>query len=423
MTVLAPPPPPLSLTQETVDAWPQYLEEVGQRWQAVFPYRKTHSRAVAYVEGLCSGAARKNCWQLAEVQGDADPYGFQHLLGRATWSPAAAQAALSAYVMDHLGAAQGVLIVDETGFLKKGRHSAGVARQYSGTAGRIENCQIGVFLAYAGPRGATLLDRALYLPRSWTDAPARLQEVGLAADMPFATKPQLAQQLLQRARAAGVTAAWVVGDSVYGHSSQLRQGLEAQGQAYVLAVPGNEHVWVGHRQVQVQDLVAELPAADWQPRVCGLGAKGPRVYDWQCHTLAAPADQPWGRYLLCRRSREDPARTQAYLVLAPQECALETLVQVAGTRWCIESGFEAAKGEVGLDEYEVRSATGWYRHITLALWAMALLAVIRATTLPPEAPPEAPAESPLEAPPQSPTKKKSTSSLAAFKQSRGLGSA
>ena len=407
MSAFAPPPPPAPLTRETADAWPQYLDEVAQRWQAVFPYRKTHRRAVAYLEGLCSGAARKNSWQLAEVQGDANPYGFQHLLGRATWSPAAAQAALSAYVMDHLGDPQGVLIVDETGFLKKGRHSAGVARQYSGTAGRIENCQVGVFLAYAGPRGATLLDRALYLPRSWTDAPARLQAVGLAADTPFATKPQLAQQLLQRAGAVGVTAAWVVGDSVYGHSSQLRQGLEEQGQAYVLAVPGNEYVWVGFRQVQVQDLVAELPAAAWQPRACGLGAKGPRVYDWQCHPLAAPTGQPRGRYLLCRRSREDPARLQAYLVLAPQDCALQTLVQVAGTRGCIESGFEAAKGEVGLDEYEVRSATGWHRHITLALWAMALLAVIRATTLPAESLP----------------KKKPTTSLAAFKQSRGLGSA
>ena len=204
-----------------------------------------------------------------------------------------------------------------------------------------------------------------------------------------------------------MTAAWVVGDSVYGHSSQLRQGLEEQGQAYVLAVPGNEYVWVGFRQVQVQDLVAELPAAAWQPRACGLGAKGPRVYDWQCHPLAAPTGPPRGRYLLCRRSREDPARLQAYLVLAPQDCALQTLVQVAGTRGCIESGFEAAKGEVGLDEYEVRSATGWHRHITLALWAMALLAVIRATTLPAESLP----------------KKKPTTSLAAFKQSRGLGSA
>ena len=277
MSVLAPPSPPTPLTQETVAAWPQYLDEVGQRWPTVFPYRKTPARAVAYVEGLCSGAPRKNCGQLAAVQGDADPYGFQHLLGRATWSPAVAPAALSAYVMDHLGDPQGVLIVDETGFLKKGRHSAGVARPYSGTAGRVENCQIGVFLADAGPRGAPLLDRALYLPRSWTDAPARLQAGGLAADTPFATQPQRAQQMLARARAAGVTAAWVVGDSVSGHSSQLRQGLESQAQPYVLAVPGNEHVGVGFRQVQVQALVAALPAEEWQPQVCGLGAQGPRV--------------------------------------------------------------------------------------------------------------------------------------------------
>ncbi len=272
---LTPPPVPESLAPETVSAWSAYLEEVGRRWQAVCPVGQTHRRALAYLEGLCRAAPRKNSWQLAEVHGEANPYGFQHLLGRALGSPAAAQQALSAYVMDYLGDAQGVLIVDETGFLKKGRHSAGVARQYSGTAGRIENCQVGVFLAYAGPRGSTLLDRALYLPRSGTDAPARLQTVGLAADTPFATKPQLAQQMLARARAAGVAAAWVVGDSGYGHSAELRQELEHQGQSYLLAVPGNEYVWVGYRQVQVQALLAGLQAEAWQPRACGLGAKGP----------------------------------------------------------------------------------------------------------------------------------------------------
>ena len=407
--VSAPPPPPEPPAPETLAAWPEHLAEVAARLRPVCPDVRTHGRARAYVEGLLGPAARKNSWQLAEARGEANPYAFQHLLGRAAWSPDAARDALYAYVAAHLGHADGVAVIDETGFLKQGTHSAGVARQYCGTAGRIANCQVGVFLAYAGPRGHTLVDRELYLPEDWTKAPARLQAAGLAPDTPFATKPQLAQRMLARARDAGLPVAWVTGDSVYGHSADLRQWLEARSQSYVLAVAGNEYVWAGLRQVRVGDLWAWLPAADWETRACGLGAKGPRLYDWQCRVLAEPEDQPWGRYLLFRRSCPDPADgRQAYLVYAAQRCSLETLVQVAGTRWCIESGFEAAKQETGLDEYEVRSATGWYRHITLALWALALLAVLRATTLPEAAPP---------------VKKKPAGSLAAFKRSRGLASA
>ena len=386
----------------------RHLAELDTRLRAVFPYRKTHRRALAYIEGLLGTVPRKNSWHLAELEGEANPYGFQYLLGRAAWSPDSAQDELLAYAAAHLGHADGVAVLGETGFLKKGEHSAGVARQYNGTAGRIENCQVGIFVTYAGPRGVTLLDRELYLPQSWTNKPARLQAVGLAPDTPFATKPQLARRMLARVLNAGPPVAWVTGDCVYGHSTDLRQWLEARGQSYVMAAPANEHVWVGFRQVQVQDVRAHLPDADWETQACGLGPKGPRLYNWQCRVLDEPEDADWGRYVLLQGACADRDDAQAYIVYAAQRqaCALETLVRVAGARWCIERVFKDAKQEAGLDEYEVRSATGWYRHVTLALWALALLAVLRATTLPDAAPP---------------VKKKPAGSLAAFRRSRGLG--
>ena len=271
------------------------------------------------------------------------------------------------------------------GFLKKGRHSAGVARQYSGTAGRIENCQIGVFLGYASRLGQALLDRELYLPKEWTDDPARCQQAGIPADRRFATKPQLAQHMLQRALAAGVPGRWVTGDSVYGNDRRLRLWLEAQPWAYVLAVSGQEYVWLGWQQRQVKTLLAALPEDSWTRLSAGDGAKGPRWYDWQWLPLADPVDPQWRRWLLVRRSMSTPKELTAYVVFAPQATALEEVVRVAGSRWTIESGFEAAKGEVGLDDYEVRSWTGWYRHITLVMWAYALLTVLRAGAIAVEA--------------------------------------
>ena len=411
LSASAPPPPPESLALEDLAAWPDHLAEVATRLQAVFPYRRTHRRALAYIEGLFSTAPRKNSWQLAEVQGEANPYGFQHLLGRAAWSPEAGRDALLAYVVDHLADRAGVGIIDETGFLKKGTHSAGVARQYSGTAGRIENCQIGVFLAFAGARGAVLVDRELYLPEAWTNDPARLQAAGLAPDTPLATKPERARRMLARALDAGLSLAWVTGDSVYGHSADLRRALEDRGQAYVLAVPGHEQVWWGWRQPAVSAIHAALAEGDWQRRSAGPGSKGERWYEWQWlrTEMAVVGDgdppAPRVRSLLFRRSCTDPDDWTAYRVHAPRDTALDTVVRVAGTRGCIESGFEAAKQEVGLDEYEVRSATGWYRHMTLALWALALLAVVRAADL---------------ARPDPQKKSPDTNSLAAFRRSRGL---
>lgn len=363
--------------------------------------------------GPVQHGARKNSWQWAEVQGEANPYGFQPLLGRAAWSPEAVRDALLAYVVDHLAEVAGVGIIDETGFLKKGTHSAGVARQYSGTAGRIENCQIGVFLAYAGARGTVLVDRELYLSTAWTRDPARLQAVGRAPDTPLATKPERARRMRERALEAGLPLAWVTGDSVYGHAPDLRRALEDRGQAYVLAVPRHEKVWWGWRQPAVSALHAALAEADWPRRRAGPGRKGERGYEWQWlrteMEVAGNEDPPAPRVRsrLFRRSCTDPDDGTAYRVHAPRGTELDTVVRGAGTRGCLESGFEAAKQEVGLDEYEVRSATGGYRHMTLALWALARLAGLRAGTLPTVPP----------------VKKKPTGSLAAFKQSRGLVSA
>jgi len=365
---------------------------------------------MAYVRGLLSPAERKTSWQLAEVSGESTPYAFQHLLRRALWDPEAVRDERRRYVIQHLGAPEAVLVLDETGFLKKGRHSAGMARQYSGTAGRIENCQSGVFLGYASQLGQALLDRELYLPKEWTDDPARCRQAGIPAEHRFATKPQLAQHMLPRALAAGVPGRWVTGDSVYGNDRRLRVWLGSQPQAYVLTGAGQEYVWLGWQQRQVKTLLATLPEDSWTRLSAGDGAKGPRWYDWQWLPLADPVDPPWRRWLLVRRRISTPNELTAYVVFAPQATALEAVVRVAGSRWTIESSFEAAKGEVGLDDYEVRRWTGWYRHITLAMWAYALLAVLRAGAMAIEA---------LKKRLPTPSRR---SSLAAFKAERGLTS-
>ena len=385
-----------------------YLTAIERRLAPYFERAEPRQRALAYLRGLLSPAERKNSWQLAEVSGDATPYGLQHLLRRALWDPEAVRDELRRYVVQHLGDAAAVLVIDETGFLKKGRHSAGVARQYSGTAGRIENCQIGVFVGYASRHGHTLLDRELYLPAEWTNDRARCQQAGIAADRGFATKPALAKEMLQRTLAAGVPARWVTGDSVYGDDRRLRMWLEAQPQAHVLAVSGKEYVWLDVRQRQVKTILAALPTEGWTRLSAGEGAKGPRWYDWRWLPLAEPLEPNWRRWLLVRRSVSDSQDLQAYVVFAPQETPLAEVVRVAGTRWTIEQLFEAAKGDVGLDHYEVRSWTGWFRHITLAMWALALLTVLRAGAIA------------LEALKKSLPSRKEDSSLSVFKARRGL---
>jgi len=401
----APLPEPAPLTAATVRGWQAQRAEVDRRLAPCFRRSEARQRAGAYVDGLLSDTRRKNGWQLAETVGDATPYGVQHLLGRAVWSADRARDKLFAYVAEHLGDPEGVVVVDETGFPKQGEHSAGVAPQYCGTLGKVGNCQVGVFLAYVGARGHTLLDRELYLPEAWTKDRDRLQAVGLAPDTPFATKPALARRMLERVLEAGPPVAWVTGDTVYGHSRALRSWLEDEGLHHVLAVPRNEELWAGSDLWRVDEVQAVHAHREWYRISAGAGSKGERWYDWQCWVLAEPEAADWGHYLLFRRSLADPDDWQAYVAFAPQGCDLETLVAVAGSRWCIEHAFEAAKQETGLDDYEVRSAHGWYRHVTLALWALALLAVVRAADL---------------ARPDSQKKSPDTNSLAAFRRSRGL---
>jgi SRSO17 transposase len=400
--------PPLEQDAAMVQGGAAYMSDIERRLAPYFERAEPRQRAMAYLCGLLSPAERKNSWQLAEVNGDATPYAIQHLLRRALWDPEAVREELHRYVVQHLEDPEAVLVVDETGFLKKGRHSAGVARQYSGTAGRVENCQIGVFLGYASALGHALLDRELYLPQEWTDDRERCRQAGIPAARSFATKPQLARQLLTRAFAAGTSAKWITGDSVYGDDRRLRVWLEAQPQAYVLAVSGKEYVWLGGQQRRVNTILAALPEDDWSRLSAGDGAKGPRWYDWRWLPLAEPLEPTWRRWLLIRRSISDTTEMRAYVVFAPQETTLEAVVRVAGARWTIEQLFEAAKGEVGLDHYEVRSWTGWYRHITLAMWALALLTVMRAGAIAVET-----FKKNLPPAPQQ-------SSLAAFKVSRGL---
>ncbi len=313
-------------------------------------------------------------------------------------------------MVEQLGDPDAVLVLDETGFVKKGDRSAGVQRQYTGTAGKHENCQVGVFLAYAAPGGVALVDRDLYLPKSWTQDRARCRAAGIPDDVGFQTKPQLGQAMLERALAAGVPFGWVTGDTVYGGDRRLRVWLEERPQAYVLAVSGKEYLWLGWQQRQVKSILASLPTEGWTHLSAGDGSKGPRWYDWHWLPLTAPLESGWRRWLLVRRGGSDPTDLTAYVVFAPQETTPEEAVRVAGTRWVIEQLFEAAKGEVGLDHYEVRSWPGWYRHITLAMWALALLTIMRAgmiavewlkkSLLPPQA----------------------ASSLAGFKAQRGLAS-
>ena len=380
MLDILPENPPAALDLQDVEVWNIYWGQLERRIGPVFARSDALVRAMAYLAGLLSPAERKNSWQLAEMMGAPNPYGFQHLLGRADWQPDTLRDVLRTYVTDYLADPDAVGVIDETGFLKKGTHSAGVARQYSGTAGRVENCQMGVFLAYASRYGQTLLDRELYLPAAWTSDRARCERAGIPEDRAFATKPALAQHMLARAFAAGVILAWVAGDSVYGNDPVLRGWLEQRPQAYVLAVAVNEMVWVAHVPQQIKTLLTALPTAGWVRLSAGAGSKGPRIYDWQRLELSDPPPLGWQRWLLVRRSVSDPSEMTAYRVFARAGTSLETQVQVAGLRWTVEESFQTAKGDVGLDQYEVRSWTGWYRHITLAMWAQAFLAVIRTET-------------------------------------------
>jgi SRSO17 transposase len=364
-------------TADQVAAWADELGAVAERIGGRFARSEPRRRAVGYVRGLLSQAERKNGWQLAEHLGDPTPDGVQHLPARAGWDADAVRDDLIRYAADHLGGPGGVLVVDETGFLKKGTKSCGVARQYSGAAGRVENCQIGVFLGYAGRKGRALLDRALYLPKEWADDAGRREAAGVPEAVEFATKPVLARRLIDRAVAAGVPARWVTADAVYGADYHFRTAVEGHGLGYVVGVRSDFAVWAGFRQVRAGALLAEVPAGAWHRLSCGAGAKGPRVYDWAVLRTNCPDPDEYARWLLIRRSASDPAEVAYFACGGPPATTVDGLVRVAGARWAIEDLFELAKGDCGLDGYEVRSWVGWHRHVTLSLFALAVVAVIR----------------------------------------------
>jgi SRSO17 transposase len=365
-------------TAEQVAVWAGELTAVAERIGRHFARSEPRQRAANYIRGLLGDAQRKNGWQLAEHLGDPTPDGVQHLLARADWDADAVRDELLGYVRERLGHPDGVLIVDETGFLKKGTKSVGVARQYSGTAGRIENCQIGVFLGYTTRHGRALLDRALYLPKEWAEDAQRRAEAGVPRAVRFATKLVLARQMIERAVAAGVPARWLTADAVYGADYGFRSALENLGLGYVVGVRADYAAWVGCQQVRAKALLAEVSAEGWHRLSCGAGAKGPRGYDWALIRTNAPEPAVLGRWLLIRRSLSDPGEVAYFACGGPPATTLAELVRVAGARWAIEECFEIGKGDCGLDEYEVRSWVGWHRHVTLSLFALALVTALRA---------------------------------------------
>jgi SRSO17 transposase len=348
------------------------MGRIAGRFARVEPRR----RARAFVLGLLSGLRRKNCWTIAEQAGDATPDGMQHLLAAARWDADAVRDDVRAYVVEHLGSANAVLVVDETGDLKKGTASAGVQRQYSGTAGRVENCQVAVFLSYASPAGHALIDRELYLPRSWTADPARCAAAGIPDKTVFATKPKLARRMIARALDAGTPAAWVTGDEVYGADPGLRADLERRRIGYVLAVAASRQVTTAAGPCQVRKLAAALPRRAWQRYSAGEGVKGHRYYDWAW--LAIDPGRPGHHHLLIRRGRRT-GELAYYRCYSPRHVPLPALVKIAGIRWTTEENFQAGKGLTGLDEHQVRRWDPWYRWTTLAMLALAFLTIAAAT--------------------------------------------
>ena len=348
------------------------MERIAGRFARV----ESRRRARSFVLGLLSGLRRKNCWTIAEQAGDATPDGMQHLLAAARWDADAVRDDVRAYVVEHLGSPDAVLVVDETGDLKKGTASAGVQRQYTGTAGRVENCQVAVFLSYASAAGHALIDRELYLPRSWTTDPARCQAAGVPDGTVFATKPKLARVMIARALDAGTPAGWATGDEVYGADPGLRADLERREVGYVLAVAKDHQVTTGLRACRADKLAAALPPHAWQCLSAGPGAKGHRYYDWAWVAIGPAC--PGYRWLLIRRNRRT-RKLAFYRCYCPHHVPLPTLVKIAGIRWTTEENFQASKGLTGLDEHQVRRWGSWYRWTTLAMLALAFLSIVAAT--------------------------------------------
>jgi SRSO17 transposase len=395
------------MTEAELQEWAEDFEAFHARFAPIFGRKEPREQAQKYIRGLLAPVERKNSWQLAEAVGEAIPDSTQRLLYLSRWEADEARDELEAYVSEVFGEAEAIGVVDETGFLKKGEHSVGVKRQYSGTAGKIENCQVGTFLSYVSSRGQVLLDRRLYLPEEWCDDAERRAKAKVPEAVVFQTKPQQAGEMLKHAWAQGVPMRWVTGDAVYGDAPELRATISTAGRWYVLGVRPQTSVWLerppletpgpserGRPQTKTR-LAEGAPAAlpvvavvaawserRWQRLTVTEGSKGPRTYDWADQRIiesrdGLPGEELW---LIARRSLTDPTDIAYFLSNAPLAMALERLAQVAAARATIEQCLETAKGETGLDEYEVRYWHSWQRHITLAMMAQAWLAAVRSRT-------------------------------------------
>jgi len=359
------------------DRWEAEFEDLAVRLGPRFARVETRRTARKMLAGMVSELPNKNCWTLAEHAGDTTPDAMQHLLAEAVADDDGMRDDLRDYVIAHLGDTEATLIVDETGDLKKGIMTVGVQRQYSGTAGRIENCQVAVYLTYATTAGHAFIDRALYLPRSWSSDPARRAGAGVPADAGFATKPALAEHMIVAALDAGVPAKWVTGDEVYGGDPKLRAELESRGTGHVFAVACDHRVNTGVDRVRADVLSRKLPRRAWQPLCAGDGAKGSRLYDWAWigidpDTTNPPAGQRW----LLIRHNQRTGELAYYRCYAPGSATLARLVKVAGRRWSIEENFQTAKTLTGLDQHQVRRWRSWHRWTLLAMLAHPFLTVL-----------------------------------------------
>ncbi|MGH3164844.1 MAG: IS701 family transposase [Trebonia sp.] len=354
------------------------LDRVHERIAGRFGRAEPRARVREYLCGLVAGLERKNGWTLAEHAGEACPDGMQRLLCRADWDVDGVRDDVRAYVVEHLGDPEGVLIADDTGFLKKGTRSAGVQRQYSGTAGRTENCQVGVLLAYASRYGHALIDRELYLPQSWTEDPVRCREAGIPEEAEFTTKPRQAQAMIARAVAAGVPFAWFTADEAYGQAKWLQAWLEDRDIWYVMAIRCSDTLTMPEGERRADTLIAAVPSRAWQKISAGAGAHGPREYHWARISVQAGHKRGRGHWLLARRSLSDPGEIAYYACYGPSRCSTADLAWTAGSRWHIEECIQQAKGEAGLDHYQVRTWRAWHAHVTLSMLALAWLAACKA---------------------------------------------
>ena len=392
------------MTIEELERWQEEFEQFHARFADLFERSESREQAKKYLRGLLAQAERKNSWQMAEVVGDRVPDRMQRLLYRVPWDADEARDRLQQFVIERFADEEGIGVVDETSFRKYGTHSVGVARQYLGAAGKLENGQVATVLSYAAKGAHVFLDRRLYLPEEWAWDKQRRAQARVPEEVRFATKPEQAIALLVHAWQQGVPMRWVTGDEVYGDSPRLRETIQAHGRFYVLAVSANSRVWTQRPEVEepveqtggrprraprlaadapkarmVSEVVASLPSHAWKRLAVMEGEKGPIEYHWVRTRIVESRDQLPGPdvWLLARRSLSDPKQLAYYLAYAPARTSLETLVRIASSRYTVEQCIEEAKGETGLDEYEVRFWHSWYRHITLSMMAHAWLASIR----------------------------------------------